>query len=79
MIGYYLAIGNATGEEYPDAPRKVIRFYWNLTLGAAVPFVAAVTSILNNNSIPFELKVPTLANAFVYQTSRAWLGVGGGS
>lgn len=53
--GFYMALGN---EQLPlDSAAEVVRFYWNLTSGAAVPFVQVTTSLLNNIRLPFHLKL----------------------
>jgi class II lanthipeptide synthase len=51
--GFYVALGD--GELEWD--RGVVRFYWNLTEAAAVPFVSAATAALNDAGLPFRLKV----------------------
>jgi hypothetical protein len=53
--GFYVALGNE--QLTPDSASQVVRLYWNLTSGAAVPFTRVTTSLLNNISLPFHLKL----------------------
>ncbi|MFI5459406.1 MAG: lanthionine synthetase LanC family protein [Isosphaerales bacterium] len=64
--GYYVAIGDEE-ERADDGEREVepmIRYYWHLMPGAAVPFVAAVTSLLNASQVPFRVKVLSDPNTY---------------
>jgi HopA1 effector protein family len=61
--GFYVAIGNGPGEmaggpaSRPDAEPPLVRLYWHLTPEAAVPYMAAATSLLNALGVPFRTKV----------------------
>jgi hypothetical protein len=59
--GFYIALGDADGDgdEADDRPGPLVRVYWHLTAGAAAPFIAAVTSVLNAGGVPFQVKVPS--------------------
>jgi hypothetical protein len=59
MSGYYIAIGDAEGDDgdRADEAGPVVRYYWHLTREAAVPFMAAATQLLNLAEVPFRLKV----------------------
>lgn len=59
--GYYLALGDA--HEAP--PEAESRFYLNVTSDGAVDLVGAVTTRLNDQAIPFRLKVLDDPRAFV--------------
>ncbi|HET7231936.1 MAG TPA: T3SS effector HopA1 family protein [Longimicrobium sp.] len=54
LPGFYFAYGDAPGDGRP-----VVRLYWNLLPSAAVPFLACVTSRLNEAGLPFRAKVPS--------------------
>ena len=64
--GFYFAVGDAGDETQADqgAVGPIVRFYWHLLSGAAAPFVAAATSLLNTAGIPFRLKVLSDPNHF---------------
>ena len=64
--GFYFAVGDAGDEtQADDGPLgPIVRYYWHLLAGAAVPFVAAATSLLNAAGIPFRLKVLSDPNHF---------------
>jgi hypothetical protein len=64
--GFYLAIGDGDGHTQEDGDRAepLDRYYWHLRPGAAVPLVAAATSLLNQSRIPFRLKVLSDPRAF---------------
>jgi hypothetical protein len=64
VSGYYLAIGDADANVPRAIPRPVVRLYWHLTLEAAAPYIAAVTSILNSRAVPFRTKLPSDPNAY---------------
>ena len=71
MPGYYVAIGNGVPDE-DDATETVeplVRYYWHLTQEAAVPLMAAATSLLNAAGVPFRLKV--LADPGAYRRADA--------
>jgi hypothetical protein len=55
--GYYFAIGDVDGGDAPGESVPHVRFYWHLTAGAAIAYMAAVTQILNARGIPFRTKV----------------------
>ena len=57
--GFYLALGDQPEDDGRDnaEPEQEVRFYWHLTLDAAVTFMAAATSLLNESRLPFRLKV----------------------
>jgi hypothetical protein len=53
--GFYMALGN---EGLTSAPGRVLlRFYWNLRAEDAPNLIRGVTQLLNNDQIPFRLKV----------------------
>jgi HopA1 effector protein family len=54
---YYYAIGDADLSDERGGPVPMVRFYWHLTARAAIPYIAAVTEILNARKIPFRTKV----------------------
>ena len=56
MPGFYCAIGDGDENDARDAPAPLVRFYWHLTARAAVPYMAAITSHLNQagDSVPDE-------------------------
>jgi HopA1 effector protein family len=51
--GFYVALGDRE-LAWDDG---VVRFYWNLSEAAAVPFVSVATGALNNAGLAFRLKV----------------------
>ena len=51
--GFYVALG----DREPEWDAGVVRFYWNLSEPAAVPFMTAATGALNDARLPFRLKV----------------------
>lgn len=53
--GFYLALGNE-GLAF-EGGRVLVRFYWNLRAEGASTLVKGVTQLLNDNQIPFRLKV----------------------
>jgi hypothetical protein len=58
--GHYLALGDrGVG---PDEPLR--RLYWNLTPAGAAPAMAALTSRLNAEGVPFSLKMLDDSSAF---------------
>lgn len=62
--GFYFAYGNGdVGER--DVQDRLVRFYWHLTPGAAVPYIATATSTLNALGIPFRTKVLSDPGAYV--------------
>jgi hypothetical protein len=64
--GFYMAVGDGA-DESRDAevePQAIDRYYWHLSLSAAVPFLAAATSRLNAARMPFRLKVPNEPRAY---------------
>ena len=55
MPGYYLASGDA---EFPDGnSTAVVRLYWDLVPGGAVLLMRKLTELLNQQRVPFRLKV----------------------
>jgi len=68
MAGFYFAIGNGSGDEDDDETgdetERLVRYYWHLTIGAAVPFMKAATELLNATGIPFRLKVLVEPDAY---------------
>ena len=66
--GFYMAIGDGDGQDESgddEAERPALdRYYWHLSLAAAVPFLAAATSRLNAARIPFRLKVVNEPQAY---------------
>jgi hypothetical protein len=64
MPGYYCAIGNGDQEDARDAPAPLVRYYWHLTARAAVPYMAAITGLLNLRGIPFRTKVLSDPNGY---------------
>jgi HopA1 effector protein family/Lanthionine synthetase C-like protein len=65
--GFYLAVGNedAPQGDYCEPRPAWVRYYWHLTLAAAVPFVETATSLLNSCRVPGRLKVLTDPGAYV--------------
>jgi hypothetical protein len=58
MDGFYIAVGDGVSTEGGDHKAEpIVRYYWHLTLEAAVPFMAIATELLNAAGIPFRLKV----------------------
>jgi len=53
--GFYMALGNEGLPIEPD--RLVVRFYWNLRAEDAPTLIKHATQLLNENQIPFRLKV----------------------
>ena len=53
--GFYTACGDVPPRTETHGP--LVRFYWHLRPTGAVPFMAAATSILNRDRVPFRLKV----------------------
>lgn len=49
----------------PDAEPPLVRLYWHLTPEAAVPYMAAATSLLNALGVPFRTKVLVDPAAYV--------------
>lgn len=66
LPGFYLAVGDADEEpnDETDDDEPLLRYFWHLTIGAAVPFVAEATSLLNAARIPFRLRVLTDPSAY---------------
>lgn len=64
MPGYYVAIGNGETEDQRDETEMRVRFYWHLGASGAVPFIAAVSAILNRLGIPFRAKVLNDPNTY---------------
>jgi hypothetical protein len=64
MPGFYCAIGNGDQHDGRDAPAPLVRFYWHLTARAAVPYMAAVTAVLNRRNVPFRTKVISDPNMY---------------
>jgi hypothetical protein len=56
QAGYYFAFGNTAEEDLED--NGLIRFYWAVDSGGAVPLMRAVTERLNRFQVPFRLKMP---------------------
>jgi hypothetical protein len=55
---FYTALGDAEDDSTGDAGVvPLVRYYWHLTPAAAVPLVAAATTLLNASGVPFRLKV----------------------
>ena len=65
--GFYLALG----DEYLDtmSGTPIVRFYWNLRSNGAEQLVNAVTTRLNAQAVPFQLKV--LNDAELYRRCDA--------
>lgn len=61
--GFYLAAGDAPAPG--EWSRDLLRFYWNLTAGAAVPLMRAATRELNRAGLAFRLKILTDPAGFV--------------
>ncbi len=57
LPGFYVASGNRTLAAADFS--RLVRFYWNVTARGAVELMRAATTILNAESIPFQLKVLT--------------------
>jgi hypothetical protein len=53
--GFYLALGNEGLAFEPG--RVLVRFYWNLRAEDAPTLIEGATQLLNNDQIPFRLKV----------------------
>lgn len=53
--GYYMALGNEGLAFEPDRP--LVRLYWHLRAESARVLVGMTTELLNNDHIPFRLKV----------------------
>lgn len=53
--GFYMALGNEGLAFEPD--RILVRFYWNLRAEDAPRLIRSATQLLNDNQIPFRLKV----------------------
>lgn len=66
--GFYVAIGDGEAEG-EDRPGPLLRLYWHLTAEAAVPYMAAATSVLNALGVPFRTKV--LADPAAYLRADA--------
>jgi hypothetical protein len=62
--GYYCAIGDGDQDDDRDTPAPGVRFYWHLTARSAVPYMAAITSRLNEQGIPFRTKVVSDPNRY---------------
>jgi Lanthionine synthetase C-like protein/HopA1 effector protein family len=80
MPGFYFAVGDG---EPSDGAEPLVRFYWHLTPGGAVAYMAAVTSALNARGVPFCAKVLSdpaqylRANAgYLYLGRRHYAGLG---
>lgn len=53
--GFYMALGN---NPLPTPSGEVlVRVYWNLSAGGAIPFVRIASRLLNSAALPFRLKV----------------------
>jgi hypothetical protein len=65
--GFYLAVGNGEAEfdRTGTANDPLVRYYWNLTVGAAVPFLGVVTATLNAADVPFRVKVLSDPDAYL--------------
>ena len=64
MPGFYCAIGDGDENDTRDAPSPLVRFYWHLNARAAVPYMAAMTTRLNQRGIPFRTKVLSDPNGY---------------
>jgi len=63
--GFYTALGDEADDAAgDDVVMPIVRYYWHLTPAAAVPLVAAATTLLNAAEVPFRLKVLSDPNAF---------------
>jgi hypothetical protein len=60
--GFYLARADRPMDTGPSG--RVVRLYWNLRADGAVPFVGAVTRLLNSAGVAFQLKVLNDPGAF---------------
>jgi hypothetical protein len=63
--GFYFAIGNGDRADDRDATGPLVRFYWNLTVGAAVQYMQLATGLLNEARIPFRTKVLSDPSSYV--------------
>lgn len=63
LPGFYLAIGDAEGDE-EEAGGAHVRLYWHLTRAQAVPFMERVTHELNWAGTPFRVKVLSDPHAY---------------
>ncbi len=53
--GFWTVVGDASDDQAPDG--CAVRVYWNVARGGAPALVAALTSRLNGEGVPFRLKV----------------------
>ena len=56
QAGYYFAFGNTAEEDLEES--GLIRFYWAIDSGGAVPLMRAATERLNRFQVPFRIKMP---------------------
>lgn len=56
LPGFYMAIGNATNDDYRENS-NVVRIYWNVAAVGAVPLMKNLTTELNAVNLPFRFKV----------------------
>jgi hypothetical protein len=61
MRGFFYVFGDRDEDEFKSSAEGAVepqwRYYWHLTSDSAAHFIAEATSILNDNAIPFRLKV----------------------
>ena len=63
--GFYVAIGDGGGDEDGGGEGDpLIRYYWHLSIAAAIPFMAAATKHLDAAGLPFRLKLPADPDAY---------------
>jgi hypothetical protein len=60
--GFYLAISDTSMP--PEGSGAIVRIYWNLAAAGAAQLMAAATSSLNQEHLPFELKVINHADQY---------------
>lgn len=53
--GFYMAVSDRPFR--PEDGEGIVRVYWHLAPGGAVPFVKIATALLNRAGVPFRLKV----------------------
>ena len=60
--GFYIAVSDVEMPDPEDLP--MLRFYWNVTAGDAVPLMRNLTLELNRAALPFRFKVLSAPSAF---------------
>lgn len=61
LSGFYMANGNMTMEENIS----IVRIYWNVRSDGAIPLMNNLTTLLNQEKIPFQFKILNNANYFI--------------